>query len=219
MGRILINNVAGGLTRRRIQPFSTVDSFPTVAYICRRCNTRCHLPNVKRNQDIVFGRDLAQLEVLRVTLLTINFFDFSLNGLNSSVKSFMNESRCGWFSNCWISLFTFSLRLKSFLGLWNETYLEFWNQHYRDEFTQMQCIGAIWNLQEKDCSSIKHDPTQLLFPTLYLRYAFRKWWTWRLEKINTAKFSHLQGYRESYGHDLISYRFYSSKNAFQWRTL
>ena len=40
---------------------------------------------------------------------------FSLNGLNSSIlfKSSINESRCGWFSNCWISLFTISLRSES----------------------------------------------------------------------------------------------------------
>ena len=45
----------------------------------------------------------------------INSFDFPLHGLTSSVlfKSCGNESRFGWFSNCWISLLTVSLQFVS----------------------------------------------------------------------------------------------------------
>ena len=51
-------------------------------------------------------------------------------------------------------------------------------------FTKIRYIGAIWNsLREKDCSSIKHDPTQSLFSTLYMRLVLRKWYTWRLERF------------------------------------
>ena len=58
------------------------------------------------------------------------------------------------------------------------------------EFTQIQHMGAIWNSpREKDCSSIRHDPTQSPFPTLYLRCVLRKWYTWRLERIYTAKYT------------------------------
>ena len=55
------------------------------------------------------------------------------------------------------------------------------------EFTNIQNIDAIWiSLREKDCLSIKHDPTQSLFSTHYLRYVLRKWKTRRLERIETA---------------------------------
>ena len=52
-------------------------------------------------------------------MLVIDSFDFSLNGLNSSIliKSSINESRFWWFSNCWNSLFPISLRL-FFLNCW-----------------------------------------------------------------------------------------------------
>ena len=55
-------------------------------------------------------------------MMVINSFDFSLNGLNSAVlfKPFINESRLGWFSNCWINLLTVSLR--------------FCNQRHHDKF-------------------------------------------------------------------------------------
>ena len=48
-------------------------------------------------------------------MLMITSFDFSLRGLNSSVlfKSFFRKSQFGWFSNCWISLFTISFRFES----------------------------------------------------------------------------------------------------------
>ena len=70
-------------------------------------------------------------------MLVINSFDFSLNGLNSSIlfKSSINESRFGCFSNSWISLFTISLRLES--SFWTAEWgipWAFCNQHYRDEF-------------------------------------------------------------------------------------
>ena len=52
------------------------------------------------------------------------------------------------------------------------------------EPTKTQKIGAIWSsLREKHCRSIKHDPTQSLFSTQYLRYVLRKWVSWRLERI------------------------------------
>ena len=65
------------------------------------------------------------------------------------------------------------------------------------EFTNTQKKWCNLKLvREKDCSSIEHDPTQLLFSTLYLRYVLRKWHTWRLEKNKTAKYTNLQGYTE-----------------------
>ena len=60
-------------------------------------------------------------------------------------------------------------------------------------------LVQLWNsLREKDCSSIKHDPTQSFFSTLDLRSVFRKWFSRRLERIYTAKFVNPQGYREPY---------------------
>ena len=67
------------------------------------------------------------------------------------------------------------------------------------EFTKILYTGAIWNShRDKDCSSIKHDPTQSLFSTHYLRYVLRKQYTWRLEKKMFAKYIDPQGYREPY---------------------
>ena len=51
------------------------------------------------------------------------------------------------------------------------------------KFTLIQYTGVIWRLlRRKDCSSVRHDPTQSSFTTLYLRYASRKWYTWSQEK-------------------------------------
>ena len=52
----------------------------------------------------------------------------------------------------------------------------------------MQFFCVIWGLlRVEDCSSIKHDPTQLFFTTLYPRCTSRRWWTWCQEKICTVK--------------------------------
>ena len=67
------------------------------------------------------------------------------------------------------------------------------------QLTQIQYIGAIWSsLREKDCSFIKLDHMQSFFSTHNLRFVLRKWYQWRLERINTAKYINPQGYRASY---------------------
>ena len=66
-------------------------------------------------------------------------------------------------------------------------------------------FGAIWgSLKEKDCSSIKLDRTQSLFSTHYMRFLLRKWYTWRLERILTAKYIDHQGYGESYSRQICN---------------
>ena len=67
------------------------------------------------------------------------------------------------------------------------------------KFIKLPFFCVIWRvLREEDCSSIKHDPTQSLCSTQYLRYASRKWKTCWLERIQTAKYINPQGYRASY---------------------
>ena len=57
----------------------------------------------------------------------------------------------------------------------------------------------MWSsLKEKDCSSVKHDPTQSLSSTHWLRFVLRKRSSWRLERIYTGKYTNPWGYRESY---------------------
>ena len=101
MGRILLNNAAGDWQ-------DVVSSLVQLSILSDGC---MHLPQVQYTMPT--SQNSSKYSVLPI--LVINSFDFSLNGSNSSVlfKSFINESRFGWFSNCWISLFTFSLRLES----------------------------------------------------------------------------------------------------------
>ena len=60
-----------------------------------------------------------------------------------------------------------------------------------------QCIGVIWGLlRERDCSSIKHDPTESSFTTHCLRCASRRWWSGSQEKNCTVKHISLLLYRK-----------------------
>ena len=64
-------------------------------------------------------------------------------------------------------------------------------------YTKIQYIGEIKRLlRRRDCSSIRHDPTQSSFTTLYLRFASRKWYTWSREKNCPTKCINLQDYRK-----------------------
>ena len=57
-----------------------------------------------------------------------------------------------------------------------------------EKHTNMQFFGVTGGLfRVKDCSSIKHDPTQSFFTTLYPRCASRRWWTWSQEMNCTVK--------------------------------
>ena len=62
---------------------------------------------------------------------------------------------------------------------------------------KIQYIDVIWGLlRVKDCSSIKHDPTQSFSTTLYPRCASRRWWTWSQEKNFSVKCISLLSYRK-----------------------
>ena len=65
------------------------------------------------------------------------------------------------------------------------------------KFSQKYSIfGAIGRLfRRRDCSSIRHNPTQSSATTRYLRYESRKWYTSSQEN-NYTKCINLQGYRE-----------------------
>ena len=78
VGRVLFDNEAGNRQ--------------DVAHV------QCPSPNFKRNQGIVFLEEVSQSSKNSVlSMLVINSFDFSLNGLKSSVlfKSCINEPRFG----------------------------------------------------------------------------------------------------------------------------
>ena len=67
------------------------------------------------------------------------------------------------------------------------------------EFTKTQYIGAIWNsLKEKGLQFYQTRSHSIALSTLYLRYVLRRWYTWRLERICTAKYINPQGYRALY---------------------
>ena len=101
-----------------------------------------------------------------------------------------------FFSQPWIRCIFISIK-KKFNTIWINPELRY--TKIRGEFTKKKFFHAIWNsLNEKDCSSIKPDHTQSIISTHNLRLVLRKWYTWRLERIETAMYTNLQGYREPY---------------------
>ena len=113
MGRIQKKR-SRGLTGRRIFPCSTVDFSVGCNAVAAGAVENASV--LKKEQSGCILEEISHSSKCSVwPMQVINSFDFSLNGLNSSVlfKSFVNESRFGWFSNCWISLCAIALRFES----------------------------------------------------------------------------------------------------------
>ena len=131
-------------------------------------------------------------------MLVINSFDFSLDGLNSSVllKSSINESRFGWFSNYWINLLRISLRFVS--SFWTVEWgnLEFWIKITATSFlvpraTSLLVLRASFALRVGGCSHFGINKSKFLEETdRQQRCARGK--TWNLAK-NIYKLTR-QGY-------------------------
>ena len=73
---------------------------PTSQYKAQ--SKQCNLEDVSQS---------SKISILPISV--INSFDFSLKNSSVMSKSCINESRFGWFSKCWISLLTVSLRFVS----------------------------------------------------------------------------------------------------------
>ena len=71
-----------------------------------------------------------------------------------------------------------------------------WNKN-TGKHTKTQYIGVSGRLlRRRNCSSIKHDPTQSSCTTLYLKFASRTWFAGSQEKHCTTKCFSLQDYRK-----------------------
>ena len=73
-------------------------------HLPRKCSFRCQLPNKEQSGQCILEEISHNSKDSVLRMLVINSFDFSLNGLNSSVlfKSSIKESRFGCVSNCWV---------------------------------------------------------------------------------------------------------------------
>ena len=85
----------------------------------------------------------------------------------------------------------------------NQDLKEVQYQNFLESSPKIHYICAIWSsFKEKDCSSIKPDRSQSLFSTHYLRFVLRKWFSWRLERMETAKYINPQRYRALYSRQI-----------------
>ena len=130
IGRILFNTVAGDWQ-------DVVSSL----FNCRVSSDGCmHLPKAQSGHWI--SEEIPHSSKFFVLpMLVINSFDFSLNGLNSSVlfKSSIEESRFGCVSKCWNSLFVFGDEF----GKWSAT-CDMKMQRTVSAMTKIlwECLGA-----------------------------------------------------------------------------